>query len=69
MYKHIYIYLRQPRCLHIGEEQDVADDEEREDAEDGERVEHPHAVVVLRPGEPRFLPMSRSDHIVGWAIK
>lgn len=50
-----YAYLRQPRRLHIGEEQDVADDEEREDAEDGEGVEHPHAVVVLRPGEPRLL--------------
>lgn len=56
-------YLRQPRRFHIGEKQDVADDEEREDAEDGECVEHPHAVAVLRPGEPRLLEMSTRVYV------
>ena len=46
----------------------MADDEEREDAEDSEGVEHPHAVIVLRPGEPRLLAMSRTVTAVGWKV-
>lgn len=43
-------YLGQPRSLHVRQEQDVAHDQERQEAEDGKRVEHPRVVVIgVRP--------------------